>query len=87
MLNVNGSDDPNYRYKMPRIQGKIEGRGNGIKTVLTNAAEVARCLKRTPEQLTKFIGLQVGANSRIEDQKSIVNGAIETRMLQVRRLL
>lgn len=82
MLNINGSTDPSYRYKMPRVVGKVEGRGNGIKTVIVNCREVAASLKRPTEQLTKFIGLQMGASSRIDHDKSIVNGAIETQELQ-----
>jgi translation initiation factor 5 len=76
-LNINGSTDPSYRYKMPRVVGKVEGRGNGIKTVIVNATQVSQSLKRPSEHLTKFLGLQMGAQSRYDPQtdRAIVNGS------------
>ena len=45
--------DPAYRYKMPRVMTKIEGRGNGIKTVVTNMSQIATALRRDPSLPTK----------------------------------
>jgi translation initiation factor 5 len=33
---------------MPKILAKVEGKGNGIKTVLVNMPEVAKALGRPP---------------------------------------
>ncbi len=41
-------DDFLFRYKMPRLIAKVEGKGNGIKTVIPNMAEIARSLGRPP---------------------------------------
>lgn len=41
--------DSNYRYKMPKMILKIEGKGNGIKTNITNLVDVATALDVDPE--------------------------------------
>jgi len=69
-------DDKFYRYKMPLLQTKVEGKGNGIKTVVPNMSDVARALSRPPTYPTKFFGCELGAQT-IFDEKAdryIVNG-------------
>lgn len=76
-------NDAFYRYKMPRLVTKIEGRGNGIKTNVVNMVEVAKALARPPSYTTKFFGTELGAQSKYDEKTgtSIVNGAHETAKL------
>jgi len=61
-LNIRRSNqDPFYRYKMPPLQAKVEGKGNGIKTVVVNVSEVAKCLGRPP--FCKYLYLSVKRKS------------------------
>lgn len=85
MINIPSyNEDPSYRYKMPKLATKIEGRGNGIKTNLVNMAAVASAIKSPPDYVTKFFGCELGAQSRWEasTEKSIVNGAHEQPEMQ-----
>ena len=47
--------DAFYRYKMPRLLAKVEGKGNGIKTVIVNMTEIAKALGRPPTCKIRFI--------------------------------
>ena len=46
-------EDPGHRYKMPRIQVKIEGKGNGIRTNFPNLEKVAEALRVPPKYIVK----------------------------------
>mmetsp|Transcript_1313 Transcript_1313/g.2394 ORF Transcript_1313/g.2394 Transcript_1313/m.2394 type:complete len:256 (-) Transcript_1313:142-909(-) len=85
LLNIGASnaDDAFYRYKMPPLQSKIEGRGNGIKTNIVNMVDVAKALARPASYTTKFFGCELGAQSKFEDKSgtAIVNGAHDTSKL------
>jgi len=76
--------DPFYRYKMERLQSKIEGKGNGIKTVVVNLGNVADQLARPPSYLIKYFGFELGAQTNIDpkDDRWIINGAHEASKLQ-----
>ncbi|CCE79969.1 Piso0_003062 [Millerozyma farinosa CBS 7064] len=72
--------DPFYRYKMPLIQSKVEGRGNGIKTAIVNLPEVARALGRPTSYLIKYFGYELGAQTN--EERNLVNGSHNANELQ-----
>ena len=73
-LNAKSKNDAAYRYKMPQLQTKFEGRGNGSKTCIVNCLEVANSLHRTPGALTKFFANELGTISTWDGLRAIVNG-------------
>lgn len=80
IINISGSqpvDDPEYRYRMPLVFGKIEGRGNGIKTVIPNISDVGFSLHREPAEVNKFFGCELGAQTSYaaDTDRAVVNGA------------
>jgi translation initiation factor 5 len=85
LLNVRRDvKDDFYRYKMERLQTKIEGKGNGIKTVIVNLSTVAQSLARPGSYLIKYFGFELGAQTNLDppDDRWIINGAHEASKLQ-----
>ena len=70
--------------RMPLLTTKIEGKGNGIKTVLPNMSDVARALSRPPTYPTKFFGCELGAQTSFDEKNDryIVNGAHDATKLR-----
>ncbi|XP_055941320.1 eukaryotic translation initiation factor 5-like [Argiope bruennichi] len=84
-VNVNRSlSDQFYRYKMPKLLAKVEGKGNGIKTVVVNMVEVAKALNRPPTYPTKYFGCELGAQTQfdLKNERYIVNGSHDAAKLQ-----
>ncbi|XP_057481899.1 LOW QUALITY PROTEIN: eukaryotic translation initiation factor 5-like [Actinidia eriantha] len=82
-IGAGNSDDAFYRYKMPKMITKIEGRGNGIKTNVVNMVDIAKALARPASYTTKFFGCELGAQSKFDEKTgiSLVNGAHDTAKL------
>ncbi|KAH7037751.1 domain found in IF2B/IF5-domain-containing protein [Microdochium trichocladiopsis] len=76
--------DAFYRYKMEKLQTKIEGKGNGIKTVVVNLSSVAQSLARPPNYVIKYFGFELGAQTNMDpaDDRWIINGAHDAPKLQ-----
>uniref|UniRef100_H2ZBE4 Eukaryotic translation initiation factor 5 n=1 Tax=Ciona savignyi TaxID=51511 RepID=H2ZBE4_CIOSA len=85
MLNVNRDvQDVFYRYKMPCIIAKVEGKGNGVKTVIVNMSDVAKAVGRPATYACKFFGCELGAQTQfdLKNDRYIVNGSHESSRLQ-----
>ncbi|KAI9085657.1 hypothetical protein K1719_032500 [Acacia pycnantha] len=82
-IGAGNSDDAFYRYKMPKMITKIEGRGNGIKTNIVNMVDIAKALARPASYTTKYFGCELGAQSKFDEKTgtSHVNGAHDTPKL------
>uniref|UniRef100_A0A453NBM1 W2 domain-containing protein n=1 Tax=Aegilops tauschii subsp. strangulata TaxID=200361 RepID=A0A453NBM1_AEGTS len=82
-IGASNKDDAFYRYKMPRMLTKIEGRGNGIKTNIVNMVDIAKALARPASYTTKYFGCELGAQSKFDEKTgiSLVNGAHDTSKL------
>ena len=82
-IGANNADDAFYRYKMPKLQSRVEGRGNGVKTNVVNMVDIAKALGRPPSYTTKYFGCELGAQSKFSEDsgQSLVNGAHDSRTL------
>lgn len=69
---------------MPQLLTKIEGKGNGIKTVIPNMTDIAKALARPPTYPTKFFGCELGAQTTFDEknERYIVNGAHDASRLR-----
>ena len=72
------------RYKMPRIVTKVEGKGNGIKTVVPNMPEISKALSRPPTYICKFFGYELGTQTHADfkNDRYVINGSHDRNKLQ-----
>eukprot|EP00993_Chasmostoma_nieuportense_P001069 NODE_1982_length_1316_cov_94.193440_g1885_i0.p1 GENE.NODE_1982_length_1316_cov_94.193440_g1885_i0~~NODE_1982_length_1316_cov_94.193440_g1885_i0.p1 ORF type:complete len:374 (+),score=132.74 NODE_1982_length_1316_cov_94.193440_g1885_i0:56-1177(+) len=71
-----------YRYKMPRVCVKVEGNGNGIKTVVPNILDLAGILSRNVEYVMKYFAHDLAVQSKFKDDKWILTGSFSQEIIQ-----
>lgn len=62
------------RYKMPKMTLKVEGKGNGIMTNVTNLDEVAKALRVPPSYPLKYFSIELGSIAKSKPGSFIING-------------
>jgi translation initiation factor 5 len=63
--------DINYRYQMPKMVIKVEGKGNGIKTIIVNLNDISKALNREPDIIIKYFSYSLGS---ITEKNNIIKG-------------
>ena len=82
-LNINGnSNDPYYRYQMPRLVATKTGRGNGCHTIIENINDVTESFNHPGSVVFKFMGYSLGANTN-ENKWSINGHYSEEQLIEV----
>lgn len=88
MLNIPSYiEDPSYRYTMPALFTKVEGRGNGIRTKLLNLTEVAKHLRVPVEYPLRYFGGEFCTQTENKREKNgalkiMINGNFSSKQLQ-----
>ncbi len=91
MLNIPSTvQDPKYRYRMAKMQLKIQSKGNGIKTNIVNLSDVAKDLRTDPQYILKFFGFEKASQTTFKEAGGknntnyIINGEFsDAEMLKV----
>ncbi|KAG5493800.1 hypothetical protein JKF63_01632 [Porcisia hertigi] len=83
-INPDEKNDAFYRYMMPVVLTKVEGSGNGIKTVLPNIQDVCMAINRPEEVLMKYFQFELGAQRTVstKDNKFLLMGAHTSDRMQ-----
>jgi translation initiation factor 2 subunit 2 len=80
-MNVDGSDDPFYRYKMPTLAVHYPA-GLRKGTRVTNITQVCQAIYRTPAELVSYFAKATGSNVRLVDNQLILSSRASPASLQ-----
>jgi translation initiation factor 5 len=67
---------------MPKMIVKVEGKGNGMRTVITNMPTVAESLRRPASYPIKYMACELGVMSSVsDDHQCVINGSHKAHKL------
>jgi translation initiation factor 5 len=69
-INIDGSSDPFYRYKMPQIAFQVVGNGKMVKTYILNVDDVSKSLQIDPRYISAYIGYETSSKFAYDNKTS-----------------
>jgi putative translation initiation factor aIF-2 beta subunit len=78
LLNINGSVDAFYRYKMPALDLAYQR----SKTTIVNIAAVAAALKRPIRFIQKYLSNELGTAAKLESNQLVLGGRYTAAVLK-----
>ena len=79
-ININGKNDLNGRYKMPKVRINVAGKGNGKFTMIRNLNDISKSVGHPESLLLKFIGVSLNCNSN--EEKISITGHYSEKDIQ-----
>lgn len=79
LINMNGSEDEGYRYKMPVIRSRYSGSGQFTKTIILNLEEISECIGHSKDSILKYLSYQLGTLCDMKEDS--LNGSFSERVL------
>ncbi len=80
MINIDDSDDPFYRYKMPQIE--ITHNLKQRRTLIQNIVAVGKALGRDPKMIGKYLAKSLSTQVKYKRSVLEINGLKEQNELQ-----
>ena len=65
-------EDPSYRYTMPLLETRFEGKGVGVKTNLLNLSLISKSLQVPVDYMLKFFSYDLGVQTNTKKQNGVV---------------
>lgn len=81
VLNVNGTDDPDYRYKMPEVKINIIAKKGGM-TVFENCQDIASAIYRNTTDIKKYLSKRLGNPIKAKDGQLLITGKVNQSVIQ-----
>jgi len=67
-------DTNSERFECPKVKGFVSGKN----TIITNIKEIASCIRRPIEHLTKFLFKELATSGKIDNDRLILNAKINS---------
>lgn len=63
-----------FTRRIPVLRSNTEGRGNKVKTVITNLNEIAVHTDKQPSEILKYLGFELGTKVSSSGDRYSING-------------